>query len=227
MNVCKSKINVYRSKADWEKVIAVTNRRLCSNDFLEQIKKIGDLGVKAVILREKDLTPKEYECMAEKVLCICEVTDTTCILHNFPQAARNLGCKNLHLPMPVLDQVNWGLHENLTVNAGTEMLTDGMDGKPVENGKTCEWRILGTSVHSLSQAMQAEALGATYMTAGHVFETDCKKGLAPRGIDFLQNICQTVQVPVYGIGGIHPDNMEQVLAAGAAGVCMMSELMRM
>lgn len=190
----------YRSEINWEKVIAVTNRRLCSNDFLEQIKKIGDLGVKAVILREKDLTPKDYERMAEKVLRICEVTDTTCILHSFPQAARNLGCENLHLPMPVLDQPDWESHE---------------------------WRMLGTSVHSLSQAIQAEALGVTYMSAGHVFATDCKRGLAPRGIDFLQNICQTVQVPVYGIGGIHPDNMEQVLAAGAAGVCMMSELMRL
>ena len=46
-------------------------------------------------------------------------------------------------------------------------------------------------------------------------------------IDFLKNICQTVQVPVFGIGGIHPDNMQQVLDAGAAGVCMMSEMMRL
>ena len=69
------------------------------------------------------------------------------------------------------------------------------------------------------------SLGADYLTAGHIFPTDCKKGLAPRGIDFLQNICQTVQVPVFGIGGIHPGNIEQVLDAGASGVCMMSEMM--
>ncbi len=195
---------MYRSTIIWEKVIAVTNRRLCSSDFFEQIKKIGNLGVEAIVLREKDLTSEEYERMAEKVLRICEEIDTTCILHNFPEAARNLGCKELHVPLPVLEQ----------------MKQTGDCAK-----EEC-WIRLGTSVHSVSQAVQAEAFGATYMTAGHIFETDCKKGLSPRGIDFLRNICQTVQVPVYGIGGIHPGNMSLVLEVGAAGVCMMSELMK-
>lgn len=179
-----------------EKVIAVTNRKLCDGDFLDQIRKITDLGVKAVILREKDLSEETYEKLAEKVMRICEGTDTICILHNFPKAAERLGCRYVHLPLPVLQEY-------------------------MESSNL----IVGTSVHSVEQAKEAMSLGVSYVTAGHIFSTQCKPGLAPRGIDFLKNICQTVQVPVYGIGGIHPENMQQVLDAGATGVCMMSEMM--
>ena len=36
--------------------------------------------------------------------------------------------------------------------------------------------------------------------------TDCKKGLAPRGLDFLKNVCDSVDIPVYAIGGINIDD---------------------
>ena len=65
------------------------------------------------------------------------------------------------------------------------------------------FKVIGTSVHSVEDAIKAEQLGATYMTAGHIFATDCKKGLPPRGLDFLKNVCDTVQIPVYAIGGIN------------------------
>ena len=85
---------------------------------------------------------------------------------------------------------------------------------------------IGTSIHSVEQLRQAETLGASYVMAGHVFATDCKKGLEPRGLDFLSAICRASDLPVYGIGGIHSGNEEQVMGAGASGVCMMSSCMR-
>ena len=273
-----------------EKIIAVTNRKLCDGDFLDQIKKITDLGIRAVILRKKDMSEAEYETLAAQVLDICRDTDTTCILHNFPMVAERLECGYLHLPLPVfhyyieeirkkdvsnilsyscwddssiikmerevcyssesgqsnLDKINVRNNDvsnedkNTEVfeqNSNDEMENISLDRKiyfqnrehlqnrknPYNREKLC----VGTSVHSIEQAKEAIALGVSYVTAGHIFSTQCKPGLAPRGIDFLKNICQTVQVPVFGIGGIHPDNMQQVLDAGAAGVCMMSEMMRL
>ena len=73
--------------------------------------------------------------------------------------------------------------------------------------------------------MEAQALGCTYITAGHVFETDCKKGLPGRGLEFLRNVCVAVDIPVYGIGGIDSDNIALVRNAGVSGVCLMSSLM--
>ena len=56
--------------------------------------------------------------------------------------------------------------------------------------------------------------------------TDCKKGLAPRGLEFLRKVCESVSVPVYAIGGICNANIDLVRKAGAAGACVMSGLMR-
>ena len=62
--------------------------------------------------------------------------------------------------------------------------------------------IIGTSVHSVEEAIEAQNLGATYISAGHIFATDCKKGVPPRGLDFLKKVCQTATIPVYSIVGI-------------------------
>ena len=105
---------------------------------------------------------------------------------------------SIHLPLPVLE-----------ANAG--LLSD--------------FQAVGTSVHSLDEARRAAALGANYMTAGHIFNTQCKAGLPGRGLDFLSLICKESPVPVFAIGGITPENMPDILKAGAAGGCMMSSLM--
>ena len=73
---------------------------------------------------------------------------------------------------------------------------------------------------------RAEALGCTYITAGHVFDTDCKKGLPGRGLPFLEEVCGSVSIPVYAIGGIHEDNVAAVRRSGAQGACVMSTLMQ-
>ena len=62
------------------------------------------------------------------------------------------------------------------------------------------------------------------MTAGHIFDTDCKKGLPGRGLTFLENVCHS-NLRVYAIRH-HMQNLEVVRHAGAVGGCMMSLSMR-
>lgn len=64
-----------------------------------------------------------------------------------------------------------------------------------------DFESVSTSIHKPEEAVKAQQLGADFMFAGHVFVTDCKKGLPPRGLDFLRNVVQAVDIPVYGIGG--------------------------
>jgi thiamine-phosphate pyrophosphorylase len=130
---------------------------------------------------------------------ICKRHDVPCILHTFINAAVKLGAESIHLPLPVL----------------REMSAEDKE----------KFRIIGSSCHSAEDALEAERLGAAYITAGHVFATDCKKGLPPRGLDFLKAVCESVDIPVYAIGGISLEKMPQVLEAGAAGGCIMSGLM--
>ncbi len=180
-------------------IICVTNRKLCKEDFLTRIESIAAMHPKAVILREKDLTEAEYTQLAEKVMEICRRYGTQCILHTFINAAVKLGCDSIHLPLPVLRETS--------------------------EADKARFRVIGCSCHSAEEAREAVSLGATYMTAGHVFATDCKKGLPPRGLEFLRQVCSTVDIPVYAIGGISAENMDDVRKAGAAGGCIMSGFM--
>ena len=80
---------------------------------------------------------------------------------------------------------------------------------------------------SVEDAKEAGRLGADYVFAGNIFETDCKKGLPGRGLEFLENVCKEVDIPVYAIGGITAEKMPQILGTGAAGGCMMSGFMQL
>ena len=204
MYICKEKNgarNENAGAAEYRNIIAVTNRKLCERPFLEQVERICQMHPKALILREKDLTEEAYEELAGKVKKLCENTDTRLILHSFPDAAMHLGCTAIHMPL----------------HRFTEM--------PEEQKQ--KFSVRGVSVHSVEDARLAEQCGATYLTAGHVFVTDCKKGLAPRGLDFLHEVCSSVKIPVYAIGGINDKNAASCIREGAAGVCVMSGYMRM
>lgn len=180
-------------------ILCVTNRKLCQEDFLSRVERIAACRPAGIILREKDMPPQEYETLAAAVMEICARYDVRCILHGFSAAAASLGADALHLPLHLLRELS-------------------------QEQKT-HFSVLGASCHSVEDALEAQALGCTYVTAGHVFETDCKKGLPGRGLEFLRNVCCAVRIPVYGIGGIDCGNIASVLGTGARGACLMSSLM--
>ncbi len=177
----------------------MTNRHLCKNDFLWRVEEIAKSQSCSMILREKDLSENEYKQLAKNVLSICEKHSITCILHTFVDVAMTLNIDKIHLPMHILRELS-------------------------EERKSY-FSIIGASCHSVEEAMEAEYLGCTYITAGHIFETDCKKGLTPRGLDFLQKVCESVTIPVYAIGGIDSEKVTSVYEVGAKGICIMSGLM--
>ncbi|SHS14799.1 thiamine-phosphate pyrophosphorylase [Mycobacteroides abscessus subsp. abscessus] len=81
---------------------------------------------------------------------------------------------------------------------------------------------VGCSVHSLREALEKEKKGADFLLFGHVFESNSKPGLRPRGLHALQEITAYVSIPVIAIGGMIPSNVQEVLTAGASGVAVLS-----
>ena len=160
-------------------IICVTDRKLCRGDFLEQVERIAEGRPAAIILREKDLSEMEYEKLAARVMEICRRADVSCVLHSFAATATRLSAEAIHMPMRLL--------------------------RSMSNEEKSVFRIIGASCHSPEEAAEAQRLGCSYVTAGHVFAT--------------------VTIPVYGIGGIGPGNISQVRETGAAGACVMSGLM--
>lgn len=82
--------------------------------------------------------------------------------------------------------------------------------------------VVGCSVHSLDEALAAEAAGADYVTFGHIFPTASHPGLPPRGVRELAQVVEALSIPVVAIGGIDAANVGEVLATGASGVAVIS-----
>lgn len=153
-----------------------------------------------LVVREKQLSEAKYlELFVELWEKSRKRADgqTKIIPHTYPAAAKQTGCGWLHLPYYLFQKYH-------------------------KEGEVSDLQT-GVSIHSLEEAKAAQEMGASYVTAGHIFTTDCKKGMIPRGMEFLEEICTAVDIRVYAIGGIHEENLPLIKESGAAGACMMSE----
>lgn len=180
-------------------LVAVTNRALCAGEFQNQLRKLASSGVAAIILREKDLSAEDYEALAYQCRQTLGGTGVPLVVNMHVEAARNLQLKQIQLSYPLFAEQHHTLQDF-----------------------DCVW----VSVHSVAEAVQAQQWGAHRLIAGHIFVTDCKKGLEPRGLQFLQEVCHSVSVPVYAIGGINGETLPLLQQTDAAGACIMSQSMQ-
>ena len=199
------------------KLNIISNRKLCENENLEkQIEKIFSAYQRKIILknfeivsltlREKDLNKNEYLKLVEKIYPICQKYRIDLILHqNYDLKLDNkYNIKELHLSYNTFKSLNKNIREELIR----------------------KYKKIGVSIHSVDEAKEIENLGATYIVAGHIFKTDCKKDLEPRGLKFIQELSLILTIPIFAIGGINQENSHLVINSGAFGVCMMSSLMK-
>lgn len=199
------------------KLNIISNRKLCENKNLEkQIEKIFSAYQRKIILenfeivsltlREKDLNKNEYLKLVEKIYTICQKYRIDLILHqNYDLRLDNkYNIKGLHLSYNTFKSLNKNIREELIK----------------------KYKKIGVSIHSVDEAKEVENLGATYIVAGHIFKTDCKKDLEPRGLKFIQELSLILTIPIFAIGGINEKNSHLVINSGVFGVCMMSSLMK-
>ena len=199
------------------KLNIISNRKLCENENLEkQIEKIfsayqrkiilENFEIIALTLREKDLYKNEYLKLVEKIYPICQKYRIDLILHqNYDLVLEDkYNIEGIHL--------SYNTFKSLNKNIRKELIK--------------KYKKIGVSIHSIDEAKEVENLGATYIVAGHIFKTDCKKDLEPRGLKFIQELSLILTIPIFAIGGINQENSHLVINSGAFGVCMMSSLMK-
>lgn len=199
------------------KLNIISNRKLCENKNLEkQIEKIfsayerkiilKNFEIVALTLREKDLNKNEYLKLIEKVYPICQKYKINLILHqNYDlNLDDKYNIEGIHL--------SYNIFKSLNENIKAELIK--------------KYKRIGVSIHSLDEAKEAESLGASYVVAGHIFKTDCKKGLEPRGLKFVEELSSILTIPIFAIGGIDEKNSQSVIDSGAFSVCMMSSIMK-
>jgi thiamine-phosphate pyrophosphorylase len=190
-------------KIDFE-LYLITDRKLFTNDYslFTAVESALKAGVKAVQLREKNLPTRELLAMAYKM--------------------RELTARyNARL------LINDSVDITLCVNAdGVHLGQTSMPAYAVR--KIAGDKLIGVSTHNLDEALTAEREGADFITFGPIYPTPSKlKYGEPVGIKLLKKTSERVVTPIFGIGGIKPDNVKEVLDAGAYGVALISGILGM
>lgn len=185
------------------RIIAVTDPGLCLGSLARRCRLILEAGADAVVLRAKEADRESYRKLASEVISQAGQYSEKIILHTYADMAADLGVKSVHLPLPVFRELCMKKPDFLEKDLR-----------------------VGVSVHRPEEAAYAAENGAAYVTYGHVFATDCKKGLPPRGTGMLAETVRAAGIPVYAIGGISEKNISEVSESGASGACLMSSFMQ-
>ncbi|MCR4903354.1 MAG: thiamine phosphate synthase [Butyrivibrio sp.] len=213
-------------------MIAVTNRHLVKGDFFAQMEKVIELSPKAIILREKDVSIKEYdEILGSLISFVINKSMPASNDKKVAEVYQSVDCAStgysqitvyIHSHMDLVSKyIN--IYPHIGVHFPFHILNEKRD--EIRKMKSQNQISVSVSCHTIDEVSFAATLGADQVILGNIFETDCKKGLPGKGLAFLSEAVASTILPVYGIGGITLDNINYLLDKGAAGGCMMSGFM--
>ncbi len=195
------------------KVYFVSDSALSKKKVLNDIESALKGGIKIIQYREKSLSSKKMleECLALKKLC--KKFNALLIVNDRIDICLACNADGVHL-----GQEDLPLKIARKIFEGKKVA--GKKGKNFKNRK-----IIGVTVHNLSEAIVAEKDGADYLGISPIFETSTKKDAGkPAGLELIKKIKAKVKIPCVAIGGINEENMLSVFKAGADCVAMVSDI---
>ena len=165
-------------------------------------------GVDLVQLRAKGMDEFQIEELAGRILPLTEAAGVPLIINDFPELVPALGAQGAHVGQDDLavEDARW--------RAGRALAGEV---PPV---------IIGKSTHSIDQAVAAQEAGADYIGFGPLFATPTKPGRPAIGLEEIRRVHELVQIPIFCIGGLKLENLDQVLAAGARRVVIVSGILQ-
>jgi thiamine-phosphate pyrophosphorylase len=182
------------------KLYLITDSRLFSTPcaFYFGLEDALSGGAKAVQLREKDISARELLETAYWMRDLTREYNALLFINDRVDIARAAEADGVHL---------------------------GQDSLPPQAARKIGGRhlLIGSSCHSLEQAVAAEQSGADFLTIGPVYETPSKKIYGnPIGVGEVTRVKSRVSIPVLAIGGIKLPMVKEVLRAGADGIALIS-----
>ena len=174
----------------------ISDRNLCSKEkYIKTIVEAAKNNVEYLILREKDLEYKDLEKLYNEIMLALKEnnTDINIIVNSSIELYENYSVYGIHLPY----------------NLFKDLLSRGY-----EFDKT---KKIGLSLHSTSEVIElnkiieSKKIDIDYITLSHIFETKCKEGLKPRGVELLKNSRGLTEVKIVALGGILPQNVDEIV----------------
>ncbi|MES2308398.1 MAG: thiamine phosphate synthase [Verrucomicrobiota bacterium] len=171
-----------------------------SRDALQIAGQMIEGGVGVIQLRAKGKKAEEILDLSHHLSKLCRNQDVLYIVNDFPEVARETNAHGVHI---------------------------GQDDGKIEEirARLNPGQLVGRSTHGLDQAIAAELEGADYIGIGPIFATPTKPDYVPVGRELIQAVQAKVSIPGFCIGGIKLENLEEVLAAGAKQVVIVSGIL--
>ena len=177
---------------------AVTDRMWTGRQSLyEQVESALKGGVTCVQLREKTLNDGEFLQEALQIADLCKNYDVPFLINDNIEIAVKCNADGVHIGQ-----------EDMTLKEARPLLGEN--------------KIIGVSVHNVSEALAAVKDGADYLGVGAMFSTSTKTDTAVLSLQTLKDICKAVNIPVVAIGGINKKNITQLKDSGIDGVALVS-----
>jgi len=182
-------------------LLVVTDRRQARRPLMKIVAAVLEAGCRWVSLREKDLPRDEQVLLARALARMAHAQGATLMLHGEAALAKAAGVDGVHLP------------SGSDAAAACRLLGPG--------------KLVGVSVHTVTEAEGIAPAFVDYALAGPAFETASKPGYGPEiGRKGVAEIARTARVPVLAIGGVNTARVGELIATGAAGVAVMGSVMR-
>lgn len=181
------------------RVLLITDRRQAPRGDLEAVVEEALAGgIRAVMLREKDLPGGALYRLAERLRLLTRRFGARLLVNDRPDVALAVGADGAHLGS-----------RSIPAAAGRRLLGSGS--------------LLGVSTHGPGELRAAVAGGADYVTFGPVHATPSKVPYGrPVGTDGLSRACRESPVPVFALGGIGPGRAAEAIRSGAFGIALIS-----
>ena len=168
-------------------------------------QQLCDGGADLIQLRAKKSPPAEIRRMAEAILPVTRRAKVGLVINDHLDIARETGAELCHL----------GQEDFFGAGLAT------ISQLPSANSQL----LVGLSTHSPEQAKRALAAGPAYIAIGPVYATDTKPMAKPVTLEYVRWAAATVTIPWFAIGGINLHTLDDVLAAGATRICVVSAIL--
>ena len=170
-------------------------------DLVEIVRECLAAGLPAVQVREKDLGAAELAALCRRLRPLTRDCGARLIVNDRLDVALAVGADGVQRTGASLSV------EDMRAVAGQRVQ-------------------IGASVHSLEEALGAQREGADWIVFGPVYDTASKRAYGPpQGLARLAEVTRALRIPVIAIGGITPERVTDVLAAGARGVGVISGIL--
>lgn len=175
-------------------------------------QQLCDGGADMIQLRAKHSKPEELLRMAEAILSVTRRAGVPLVINDHLAAALEVGAEYCHLGQEDFFDAGHTDVSQLFGGARPQAAGGGRFG-------------IGLSTHAQDQAKRALAAGPDYIGVGPVYATMTKPDAQPVASDYLRWAARHVNIPWFAIGGINLGNLDQVLAAGARRICVVSAIL--